>query len=150
MLCTHQAFTQPSPLGFSLDPLSARSREYLSVTSQLTVDSRNDRAENAQGLGWHLPTCTCCITATFVPDTKFNQLWQFRCMYAKKAKLHDSFQSEQFHWPVYVLVLLHFAFSLTFFSQINFCFFSGHLQTNVVFISVGRVFLITNTCIIKN
>ena len=40
---------------FSLDPLSARSlgetSEYLSVTSQLMVESRNDRAENAWGLG---------------------------------------------------------------------------------------------------
>ena len=26
--------------------------EYLSVTSQLMVESRNDRAENAWGLGW--------------------------------------------------------------------------------------------------
>ena len=40
---------------FSLDPLSARSLEesgeYLSVTSQLMVEFRNDRAENAWGLG---------------------------------------------------------------------------------------------------
>ena len=53
---------QPSPQAFSLAPLSARSlgksgRENavlgvsLSVTSQLTVESRIDRAENAQGLG---------------------------------------------------------------------------------------------------
>ena len=28
---------------------------YLSVTSQLMVESRNDRAENAWGLGWWLP-----------------------------------------------------------------------------------------------
>ena len=48
---------------FSLDPLSARSLgesgqengvlgEYLSVTSQLMVESKNDRAENSWGLGW--------------------------------------------------------------------------------------------------
>jgi len=29
--------------------------EYLSVTSQLKVESRNDRAENTWGLGWFLP-----------------------------------------------------------------------------------------------
>ena len=29
-----------------------RADEYLSVTSQLMVESRNDRAENAGGLGW--------------------------------------------------------------------------------------------------
>ena len=50
--------SQPSPLAFSLAPLSVRSqgksgREnavlgvYLSVTSQLTVECRIDRAENA-------------------------------------------------------------------------------------------------------
>lgn len=54
---------QPSPEAFSLDPLSAQSvgetgrengvlGEYLSVTSQFMVESRNQRAENAWGLGW--------------------------------------------------------------------------------------------------
>jgi len=48
---------QPSPQAFSLDPLSARSlgesisrvslSEYLSVR-----ESRNERTENAWGLGW--------------------------------------------------------------------------------------------------
>ena len=47
---------QPSPQAFSLDPLSARSLgervslgEYLSVTSQLKVESRNDLAEKCLG-----------------------------------------------------------------------------------------------------
>ena len=42
---------QPSPQAWSV--VRAKSgREYLSVTSQLMVESRNDRAENAWGLGW--------------------------------------------------------------------------------------------------
>ena len=53
---------QPSPKAFSLDPLSAQSlgesgrvnafSASIPVTSQVTVESRNDRAENAWGLGY--------------------------------------------------------------------------------------------------
>ena len=50
-LAAIKSLALPSPESFSLGPLSARSLgksgEYLSVTSQLTVESRIDRAENA-------------------------------------------------------------------------------------------------------
>ena len=40
--------------------------EYLSVTSQIMVESRNDQAENAWGLGWLRPSVTVVVVVVVI------------------------------------------------------------------------------------